>query len=49
MIEEVISNDYDISETFLADIVPNLKIIPCENFETTTEYEKENPVQDAIN
>ena len=38
MIEEVISNDYDIVETldkFIANIVPNLKIILSENFETT--------------
>ena len=38
MIEEVISNDYDIFETldkFIANIVPNLKIILSENFETT--------------
>ena len=34
MIEQVISNDYDISETFIyffANVVPNLKIISNEN------------------
>ena len=52
MIEEVISNDYDISETFnkfFANIVPNLKIILSENFGTTIQHETENPIQDAIN
>ena len=52
MTEEVITNDYDISETFnkiFANIVPNLKIIPSENFETTIQYETENLVQNAIN
>ena len=50
--EEVISNNYDISEPFnkfMANIVPNLKIIPSENFGTTTEYGTENPAQKAIN
>ena len=52
MIEEVISNYYDVSETlnnFFENIVPNLKIIPSENFESTTLYKTENPVQKAIN
>ena len=57
MIEEVLCNDYDISETFhcffffffFANIVPNLKIIPKKNFETAIEYEMENLVQNAIN
>ena len=52
MIEEVISNDYDISETFhkcFANTVPNLKIKSSENFKTAIEYEIENPVQNAIN
>ena len=51
IIEEVISKDYDISETFnkfFANIVPNLKTIPSENFETTIEYKTENPVQNTI-
>ena len=42
MIEEVISNDYNISETFdkiFSNIVLSLKIIHNENFKTTTEYE----------
>ena len=33
----------------MANIVPNLKIIPSENFGTTTEYGTENPAQKAIN
>ena len=52
MIEGVISNDQDISETFnkfFANIAPNLKIIPSENFKITIKYETENPVQNAIN
>ena len=43
MIEEVISNDYDICKTlndFFADIVPNLNIIPSENFETTIQLKQ---------
>ena len=51
MIEEDISNDYDISGTFnkfFVNIVPNLKIIPSENVETTI-YETGNSVQNAIN
>ena len=50
MIKEVILHDYDIFETFdkfFANIVPKLKMIPSENFETTTDYETE--VQNAIN
>ena len=46
MFKEVISNDSDISKTsnrFFKNIVPNLKIIPNENFETAVEYEMENP------
>ena len=38
MAEEVISNDYGISETFnkfFANIVPNLNITPRGNFEST--------------
>ena len=48
MTEEVISNQYDISETFnkfFASLVQNLKIIISENFETTIQYETENPVK----
>ena len=48
MTEEVISNQYDISETFhkfFASLVQNLKIIISENFETTVQYETENPVK----
>ena len=30
-------------------IVPNLKVISGENFETTSQYETENPVQNGIN
>ena len=51
MIEEDISNDYDISGTFnkfFVNIVPNLKIIPSKNVETTI-YETGNSVQNAIN
>ena len=43
MIEEVISNNYDISESlnkFFANIVLNLKLISSENFETIIEYEQ---------
>ena len=50
MIQKVISNDYDIFETFnklFANIVPNLKIIPSENFETSIQHETENPVKNA--
>ena len=52
MIEEVMSNDYDISETFhkcFANTVPNLKIKSSENVKTAIEYEIDNPVQNAIN
>ena len=52
MVEKVIFNDYDISETFnkfFANIVPNMKTIPSENFKTTFEYKTENPVQSRIN
>ena len=52
MAEEVISNDYGISETFnkfFANIVPNLKITPRGNFESTIQYETENTVQKTIN
>ena len=48
MTEEVISNQYDISEIFnkfFASLVQNLKIIISENFETTVQYETENPVK----
>ena len=48
MVEKVISNDYDISETFnklFENIVPNLKIIPSQNFETSIQYETENLVK----
>ena len=48
MTEEVISNQYDISETFnkfFASLVQNLKIIISENFETTVQYGTENPVK----
>ena len=48
MTEEVISNQYDISETFnkfFASLVQNLKIIISENFETTVQYKTENPVK----
>ena len=34
---------------FFANMVINLKIILSENFETTIEYETENPVHNAIN
>ena len=50
MVEKVISNDYDISETFnklFANIVPNLKIIPSQNFETSIQYETENLVKNT--
>ena len=50
MIEEVISNDYDVSGTFnkfFANVVQNLKIIPSENLEPTIQCETENPVQNA--
>ena len=40
--------DYNVYQAF-CNLVPNLKIIPSENFETTIEYETENPVQNAIN
>ena len=52
MIEEVISNDCDISETFnkfLKKHIPNFKIIPNEKFDTGIVYETENPVENAIN
>ena len=48
MIKEDISNYYDISETFnkfTVNIVPNLKIIFSENFKTTIQYERANPVK----
>ena len=51
MIEKVVSNDYDLSKTFnkfFANIVPNLKIISCENFVTTIQYETGNPVHNTI-
>ena len=51
-IEEVISNDYDMSETFskfFTNFVPNLKIISNENCEIAIEYQREKPVQVAIN
>ena len=50
MIEEFISNDNDMSETFnkiLANIIPNLKIIPNDNFETANEYEIKSTVENA--
>ena len=50
MIEELISNDHDMSETFnkiLANIIPNLKIIPNDNFETANEYEIKSTVENA--
>lgn len=34
---------------FFVNVVPNLKILPFENFETTIQYGSENPVQNAIN
>ena len=34
---------------FFANIVPNFKVIPSENFESTTQCEAENPLQNAIN
>lgn len=34
---------------FFVNVVPNLKILPFENFETTIQYGTENPVQNAIN
>ena len=42
MIEEVMSNDYDISETFhkcFANTVPNLKIKSSDNVKTAIESE----------
>ena len=48
--KEVISNDYDISETsnkFFSNLVPNSKIMPNENFETVVEYEID-PVENAV-
>ena len=51
MIEKVISNDYGISETFntfFANKVPNLKIIPSGNF-VTIQYETGNLVLNKIN
>ena len=52
MVKKFISNDYVISETFnecFANIVPNLKMIPSKNFQTTVQCGTENPVQNAIN
>ena len=55
MIGEAISNNNDILETYImiyqsfSNIVPNLKIIPNENFETTIEHKIENPMQNATN
>ena len=34
---------------FFTNAVPNLKIIPSDHFETTIQYETENPVQNEIN
>ena len=51
MIKKVISNDYDISETFnkfFANLVPNSKIMPNENIEAAVEYDIEDPVENAI-
>ena len=48
MVEKVIFNDYDISETFnkfFANIVPNMKTIPRNRKSSETE----NPVQSRIN
>ena len=34
---------------FFTNTVPNLIIIPSDHFETTIQYETENPVQNEIN
>ena len=34
---------------FSANIIPSLEIIPSENFEIPSQYETENPVQNAKN
>ena len=52
MLKEIISSDYDISETFnifFSNIIRNLKMIPNENIETAIQYEAENPMQNARN
>ena len=48
IIQNVLSNDYDISETFKSEIW-NLIKIPQENFESAMKYEIENLVQNATN